>query len=613
MDNDDKIIVSENENKIHNEVMLFLGDELENIRKNSKEAGARYDIEKEYEKTKEHKSPFVILILLGCFLFVFGVSFFIDKIISVKNQEIKINLQVFEDLNLKTLLNTVSSAQNNYDNAVKSKSSIEANMESKLKNAQEIFNTDVFALDSLNLPEEQYELRLEEIKKQYDDSTAEIHKEFDESILQAEKQIQEYKKQLAEFDTAKIEAAREQEKALNSERQLRQLETEKLTATYENRIAEINKSMEEMRKRNNEEMRKKITEISQKYQAEIDRLDPELRDNTANDIIGKNEIYEAEKFNVFDKLAERNVESEKVKNVANEYQKIYDEYDYIDRAVAAIPQKKSIPKYVETSRNLVNSMGDKFLDATIAFYDETRKLNSQIEGKNREIERINENLKKQQADYEETLLHLMESQKISAVVLKVEVEEEKILELTEDEIQNEINALYEIKKAEYDALKNENSQNRNAETTKEEQNGAQNSKIETTPNRNQPNLNPNSNQNQEDFKIAENGNSRSSAENPLKFCSDEELREQIEKEVFENHTIVKKIQKIRVYVAPQAREAIAEDGISAEIKEKSLKGKIISDADGSFSFEILPDKNGALPEIDYAELQKGLAIKISSK
>ena len=55
MDNDNKIneenLSLKDRNKIHQEVMLFLGDELENIHKSSK--GQTYDIEKEYGKTKK--------------------------------------------------------------------------------------------------------------------------------------------------------------------------------------------------------------------------------------------------------------------------------------------------------------------------------------------------------------------------------------------------------------------------------------------------------------------------------------------------------------------------------------------------------------------------------
>ena len=72
MDNDNKIneenLSLKDRNKIHQEVMLFLGDELENIHKSSK--GQTYDIEKEYGKTKKNKSPFVALILTGCFVVV---------------------------------------------------------------------------------------------------------------------------------------------------------------------------------------------------------------------------------------------------------------------------------------------------------------------------------------------------------------------------------------------------------------------------------------------------------------------------------------------------------------------------------------------------------------
>ena len=44
------------------------------------------------------------------------------------------------------------------------------------------------------------------------------------------------------------------------------------------------------------------------------------------------------------------------------YQKIFDDYSYLDKTVASIPQKNSIPSYVAASHKLVNSMGENFIN-----------------------------------------------------------------------------------------------------------------------------------------------------------------------------------------------------------------------------------------------------------
>ena len=653
MDNDNKIneenLVLNDKNEIHQEVMLFLGEELENIHKSSK--GQTYDIEEEYGKTKKHKSPFVTLILISCFVVVIGISFMIHKIVSVKNSEIQVNLQKFDDLNLKGLLDTVSSAQNNYDNAVKTKTTIEANMEAKLKSASESYENEIFVLESLKLSKSQYNERLEELKNQYNESVIEIHKEFDESIAQSEKQIQEYKKQLAEFDTAKIEAAREQEKALNSERQLRKLETEKLTKKYEDRIAEINNSMEEMRLKNNEEMRRTVMEVTNKYQAEIDTLDPQLNDENANIIIQEVSMYEADNFAGKKLLAEVEIDSEKVKNAVNTYQNLYDEYDYIDKTVASIPQKKSIPQYVKTSRTLVNSMGETFYNTTMALYDETVELNREIEyqneiieGKNQEIKKINADfeierknitkeyqneLENQQIEYEETLAFLMGVQNTSAIILGLNnkpIYTEK--NLTEEEIQQEIQIRFDTKKAELETQKENAWQNYLAQNTDDEnQSEASDSaesenQSETSETAENDNENENKNEklpeqlesdelniNNEDLQ-----NEKKEQEFVFDMPSEEEILEQVRAQVPLTKTVTEYLTEIEVFVAPRARYLITQEGANAEIKSaKPIKGKIFKTDDGRFVFEFSPDKNGVIPAVNLEEINKGMPVKILSK
>ena len=653
MDNDNKIneenLVLNDKNEIHQEVMLFLGEELENIHKSSK--GQTYDIEEEYGKTKKHKSPFVTLILISCFVVVIGISFMIHKIVSVKNSEIQVNLQKFDDLNLKGLLDTVSSAQNNYDNAVKTKTTIEANMEAKLKSASESYENEIFVLESLKLSKSQYNERLEELKNQYNESVIEIHKEFDESIAQSEKQIQEYKKQLAEFDTAKMEAAREQEKALNSERQLRKLETEKLTKKYEDRIAEINNSMEEMRLKNNEEMRRTVMEVTNKYQAEIDTLDPQLNDENANIIIQEVSMYEADNFAGKKLLAEVEIDSEKVKNAVNTYQNLYDEYDYIDKTVASIPQKKSIPQYVKTSRTLVNSMGETFYNTTMALYDETVELNREIEyqneiieGKNQEIKKINADfeierknitkeyqneLENQQIEYEETLAFLMGVQNTSAIILGLNnkpIYTEK--NLTEEEIQQEIQIRFDTKKAELETQKenawqNYLAQNTDDENQRDSSDSAENeNQSETSETAENDNENENKNEklpeqlesdelniNNEDLQ-----NEKKEQEFVFDMPSEEEILEQVRAQVPLTKTVTEYLTEIEVFVAPRARYLITQEGANAEIKSaKPIKGKIFKTDDGRFVFEFSPDKNGVIPAVNLEEINKGMPVKILSK
>ena len=63
MDNDIKI--KESKNQIHKDVLLFLNKELEQIQQTSD--NNTYNLEEEYGKTKNNKSPFTYIVLFICF------------------------------------------------------------------------------------------------------------------------------------------------------------------------------------------------------------------------------------------------------------------------------------------------------------------------------------------------------------------------------------------------------------------------------------------------------------------------------------------------------------------------------------------------------------------
>ena len=63
MDNDNKIKNKKQLSQTHKEVMLFLDEELSLLQRENENSS--YNLEKEYEQTKKHKSLFSFLILLN--------------------------------------------------------------------------------------------------------------------------------------------------------------------------------------------------------------------------------------------------------------------------------------------------------------------------------------------------------------------------------------------------------------------------------------------------------------------------------------------------------------------------------------------------------------------
>lgn len=419
MDNDNKITkISEEQkaNQIHNEVMLFLGKELERIHQTSSEQ--TYNIENEYAKSKKNHSPFSALMLIGCFLVVFSIAFIMTKTISSHNEEISVSVAEFDDLNLKNLLNTVTAAQTNYDNAVKQRAAVEGDMAVKLKAAEDSHTNDIFVIDSMTrLSRKKRAELMYEADKNYKEAVTAIHEEYDAQLVQAEKEIEEYKAQLAEFDAAKVQAAKEKEKALDSERKVKELEQKKIKDQYEIRIAELNKKLSDTQEQNTEAIRSAVSAVSAQYQTELALLDPKLNDEKAGSIIQKTKNTAAPDFNATSALAQKNISSQKLSNTMNEYQKLYDDYKYLDKVVRDVPQKNSIPTYTAASRELVNEMGAAFVNTTASLYNETVQLNEKINSLSNELTESKKQISDQQAFYEQTYETLLSLAKTNAVIM----------------------------------------------------------------------------------------------------------------------------------------------------------------------------------------------------
>ena len=416
MGNDNKITEEQKSNQIHKEVMLFLGKELERIHQTSSEQ--TYNIEKEYAKTRKNHSPFSALMLIGCFLVVLAIAFIITKTISSKNEDISVSVAAFDDLNLKNLLNTVGAAQTNYENAVKKRATIEGDMSVKLKAADETRTNDLFVIESMTRLTKKKKAELEaEADKKYKEAVAAIHEEYDGQLVQADKEIQEYKSQLAEFDAAKVQAAQEKEKALDTERRVKELEQKKIKDQYELRISELNQKLADTQKRSSEDMRRAVGSVSEQYQAEIALLDPKLNDSKAGKIIAETKKSSAADFNGASTLNARGITSQSLTGAMNDYQKLYDDYKYLNKAVAALPQKNSIPSYVAASRKLVNQMGVAFTNTAVSLYNENVELNGKINSLSGELAESQKQIKLQQASYEVAYDNLLSLAKTNAVLV----------------------------------------------------------------------------------------------------------------------------------------------------------------------------------------------------
>lgn len=415
MDNDNKIKKNQLTTKTHDEVLLFLNDELKQIQQSSEFQS--YNLEKEYEKTKGHKSPFTYVVLAICFLCVSGIAFIMHSVITKHNSEIAVSLQVFDDLNLQTLLDSVSKVKVSYDDAVQRKIALVSKMEQELSQALGKKENDLFLLDSLKISKKEKSNRTVQIESEYKTTVSAIHQEFDPQISTVEAEIKTYSEQLAEFDNSKVEVAREREKAFEAERQVYEIEKEKIKKEYESRIKDLNTSISSMQTKHDYELRNSIGQLNAAHQRELETYDPVIKDSVADEIVKNARSENAGGFDVETLKTNDLYTNKKVENALNSFQKYYSDYSYLNSKYKTLPYKHSVVDYRNASNLIVNQMGNLVTQSTFALAEELEDYKNQLAI-------AEENLNNELEWFEDCLEGILGFAKTNAIVLQMNTSED---------------------------------------------------------------------------------------------------------------------------------------------------------------------------------------------
>ncbi|MCQ2591897.1 MAG: hypothetical protein MJ188_03865 [Treponema sp.] len=546
--------------QIHREVRMFLDSELATLHQQAEIQ--TYNLEEEYAKTKKHKSHLSWVILFVCFIVVVATVFIITSISSRNDKNVTVELSEFDDLNLKSLLDTVSKVQANYDDSVKNRTSLLNDKEVALRAAEAKKLQDEFVIESLKLSAKEEKARLETVQKEYESAVTKINNDYEPRIKALESEIQGYEKQLKEYDAEKIEAAQAQERLLNSERRVQELERKKLAQQYETRIDELEKTIEDLRSANNDDMFRSITALSEKYQEEINGLDPQINDLTAEDIITraksmKNEAFDA---SVFDEVDNFMLESS-----VEKYQALYDDYNYLDKTVTSLPQKNSIPSYVQASRTLVDNLGQTFTKTTLSLYKDNVKKDSTIDWLEEELDGIYDEYNELVDDYNDTVDNY--DAEIAALKTKHSNEKEAMNKKHKEEMHQQEVTLTETLTTK---LTNEKNQALDLQQSEYEK------------------------------------------------CLDTIITAA---KVLGTVEKINSKDDIHIYILPAARPYITDLGIPCEIKAaKSIKGTVVKATEEVrgknvtyFKFVPAKDKAGATIPFDFASVKTGLPVKINVK
>lgn len=411
MGNDNKIAVNESGLPAANtekEILLFLRDELEPLKQTKKVKS--YDLETEYAKTRKNILWPVWIMLFATFAVVGLFTFFTIKGLSANNKKISVNLESFEDLNLKNLFDSLNKTNELFEQASKQKAELQGALDSRLNQALQTRDADLSLLKNMKLSNTFLNQRRKKIHEDYDASVKEAHDAYDLQIATAEAEVKQYEAQLKEYDSENVARAQEWEKKMDSERQVQELEKRKLVEGYENQITSLKQELQDTRQKDFEARRDATKEIASHYEEEMSKFDPVLTDAnliaTINNVkagtpsTASIETVEGEETTESAPLITQfNTESitqvypnlnEEFIGVLNSVQQKYDNLIYMNSFTNGLPYKNTLRDITSVKETLEKDM-------TIELAEGAAKQINNLSNKNNELSNTIKTMKAQES------------------------------------------------------------------------------------------------------------------------------------------------------------------------------------------------------------------------
>lgn len=355
MDNDNKINAVSSE-QTHKEVQLFLRDELQKLKSSH---SSQYNLEKEYALTKKNKNKSVVIILCACalsvILLVAALSFYIYR----QNRNIKVNIETFNDLNLKALLNSAGRAESLYANALQAKEILIAQRDDELTAAEQKRENDLYVLSSVSRVSSRDSIarKTAQIQSEYSKTVKSIKEKYEPKIAEADEQLKLCKEKLSGYDTEKLSAAQANEAVLDSQKQLNDIQMSTMEKRYQARIDDLKTQMALQQREAVKQQRQAVENVRKTYQAKIDLLDPDAR--SQSDL--QNQI-----------ILETGIPKDAVSASAIEFNKHFDSSQYTSQfkspSPAFISSLKQAGLYLEDLNTIANRFSTIPLENTIRHY-----------------------------------------------------------------------------------------------------------------------------------------------------------------------------------------------------------------------------------------------------
>jgi len=265
-----------------NKVRLFLRDSLNAIRQDEQTA---YDLEEEFAKTGKTRDWFVVGIISLVVVVTLAAAWIVTSRINESSRNVKVDIAVFEDLNLKNVLDLAKKAEDSLNAVIDERSSAQADYQGELYDLQLQRKSEQDLLAAKHISAADRAKRKAEITRLYDKKEKDLKASYAANFAVLDAKMDDAKKQVESFDKKRVDEARTQKLLLDNQSNLFELEQKKLTQKYETEIADLRKRMDDMQRENSKLKTTQIKDLMNEYQDQLAALDPLFQDADADSLV----------------------------------------------------------------------------------------------------------------------------------------------------------------------------------------------------------------------------------------------------------------------------------------------------------------------------------------
>jgi hypothetical protein len=261
------------------EISVFLHDVFSVVKAEKPQV---YDVDTEFAKSRKNHSWFVILLVAGAAALAVLALWIGTVAIGQDVRDVPVEIEVFDDLNLQKLLDSVTRVETSLKTETEKRDATRAALGNELAALNFRRESEKNTVLALNLDNTEKERQIAAIDTRYSDLIVELERKYAPELDALDSRIADYERQMAAFDSRRVEEAQALQRAANAAELRYTMELESARAHYEKIIADMQSQLDMLRDLAARSGEESLGAVADRYGEEIAALraafDPVFQD-----------------------------------------------------------------------------------------------------------------------------------------------------------------------------------------------------------------------------------------------------------------------------------------------------------------------------------------------